>query len=146
MDEDGDVISPLIQREIDLEGENSDNEILDAPALIQCDSDSESGDSDILPPLMEQGYGDSSDDNSSDDDERNESNISNLQRKKPSVPKARGILKASFNFILVDKNGVRSSFLGLLDTESTGSLINNELVEKYSMKNNGMWSTNTDNF
>ena len=58
-------------------------------------------------------------------------------------------VKVSCIFTLTNEKGWRNKYLGLLDTGSTKSLINKELVKKYKMKtekDNGNWNTNTGQF
>ena len=75
-----------------------------------------------------------------------------LLRNKPSIPVKniqKKMARASVVFSIEDGKGNIEEYLGLLDTGSTGSLINSELVEKYSFEcknNSSTWDTNAGNF
>ena len=57
--------------------------------------------------------------------------------------------RATVQFSLEDSNGNRNTYLGLLDTGSTASLISEELVKKYKLttiNNKSTWDTNNGAF
>ena len=59
------------------------------------------------------------------------------------------VAKATIQFSLEDSNGNRNTYLGLLDTGSTASLISEELVKKYKLttiNNKSTWDTNNGAF
>ena len=70
----------------------------------------------------------------------------NRERKaKPTQGKIRAICK----FALIDKNGQRTEYQGLLDTGSTGSLLSKDVAEKHEMTLQNTyetWNTNNGEF
>ena len=62
--------------------------------------------------------------------------INNIKAIKKAKNKEEASTRArtSFIFALEDENGKQTQYLGLLDTECTGSLISAELAERYNMK------------
>ena len=89
---------------------------------------------------------------SSDDEDSTTSKENNIANKRERIEKKREVstrLKATCKFALKDTNGKLTEYTGLLDTGSDGSLIAEELVNKYEMKkmsDRGMWKTNSGNF
>ena len=77
----------------------------------------------------------------------------NIATNSPKWPKNQVVkklkIRASIIFTLSDKFGQQDSYLGLLDTGSTGGLIDETLVQKYKLEtklDNSCWDTNAGVF
>ena len=89
-----------------------------------------------------------------DSDSEDESDVYDtylLRNRRPVIKKEKltETIRSSVIISLEDKNGNTTEYLGLLDTGSTGGLINEELVETYIFQykeSTSIWDTNEGTF
>ena len=75
--------------------------------------------------------------------------LQNKTQNKENKIKNKTVAKVTVQFSLEDDKGNKSTYLGLLDTGSTSSLISEELVEKFELEtksNKITWDTNNGEF
>ena len=108
-----------------------------------------------LPELMTPDYsnseGEESDEECEDTDDESvtETHLLQVKSKKEKLVKKKTVAKATVQFSLEDSKGNRNTYLDLLGTGSTASLISEELVKKYKLatiNNKSTWETNNGAF
>ena len=75
--------------------------------------------------------------------------LKNKPQKKEIKVKRNAVAKATVQFSLEDSKGNKNTYLSLLDTGSTSSLMSNDLVKKYKLEtknSKSTWKTNNGEF
>ena len=137
------------QRDSNQESEIPFEDRHDSNMIEQYESENESDD---RRPILEAKY--DSDSESESDSEDKESVIEThlLQKKllkKATKIKRNTIVKASVQLSLEDEEGKKETYLGLLDTRSTGSLMSEELAKRFKLETKNRkitWDTNNGEF
>ena len=124
-----------------------DNESRDVPSNNYSDQEDNDYDNESLHWIEEMEISDEAE--NSDEELARELNIVANLPKKPTARQVKSKLRTSVIFTMADKAGNRESYLGLLDTGSTGGLIDEALVQQYdleTMRDDSRWDTNAGTF
>ena len=129
--------------------------MIDDKDWFMDNEDDSEDDFEDLPELMTPDYSDSegeeSDEECEDTDDKSvtETHLLQVKTKKEKLVKKNTVAKATIQFSLEDSKGNRNTYLGLLDTENTASLISEELVKRHKLvtiNNKSTWDTNNGAF